>query len=72
MFHGMPPVGLLAPAASLLAALSAGLGKGAADWLANRRAGWQVHEVSATDVAATVLGAVPVAAPLFLMLWSAA
>lgn len=67
---GRPGLGLLAPAASLLAALLAGVAKEVADAVTNRHAGAvPPHEVSAADVVATLTGAFPVAIPLFLSLW---
>lgn len=66
---GRPGVSLLAPVASLLAALAAGVAKEAADQVVNRRAAAAPpHEVSAADVVATLTGAFPVALPLFLSL----
>jgi hypothetical protein len=79
-WHGL---GLSAPAACLLAAALAGAAKELADWVSNRRARayaarWgmsltgssvSAHEVAAGDVVATVVGALPVAVPMFLALW---
>lgn len=69
MAAGRPGIYMLAPAACICTALLAGLAKEASDWLANCRAGEPVHEVSAADVLATVAGALPVAVPLFMMMW---
>lgn len=72
---GVPGLRLAMPAAAVGAALAAGAVKEVADWLANRR--WyrenglapRPHEVSSADLAATVLGGVFVAVPVFLALW---
>jgi hypothetical protein len=67
---GRPGVSLMAPVASLLAALAAGVSKEVADAMANRRrTAAPPHEVSAADVVATVAGALPVALSLFMAMW---
>lgn len=67
--HGLS---LMAPVASLLAALVAGLVKEMWDAQRNRRPGAAVplQDVSLGDVVATLTGAFPVAIPLFISLWT--
>lgn len=69
---GRPGLSLLAPMASLLAALVAGLAKEMWDAQRNRRPGAAVplRDVSLSDVVATLTGAFPVAIPLFISLWT--
>ena len=52
--------------AALGAGVLAGVAKEAHDAWANRRAGTQVHVVDAADAVATAIGALPVAAPLYV------
>ena len=69
---GRPGLSFLAPVASLLAALVAGLVKEMWDAQRNRRPGAAVplQDVSLGDVVATLIGAFPVSIPLFISLWT--
>lgn len=69
---GRPGLSPLAPVASLLAALVAGLVKEMWDAQRNRRPGAAIplQDVSFGDMVATLTGAFPVAIPLFISLWT--